>query len=127
MTPELLPRVNTVPGCAPGTRRCIHHLFEIQARKSPNSVAVSCGQDAITYGELNERANRLAHHLTVLGAGPEVPVALYLERSVNMVVAILAVLKSGAAYVPIDLAYPKERLTFMLEDTKAPVLVTQQS
>ncbi|HWH69757.1 MAG TPA: amino acid adenylation domain-containing protein, partial [Candidatus Sulfotelmatobacter sp.] len=79
------------------------------------------------YRQLNEQANQLPHYLRTLGVGPQVPVALYLERSLQMVVAILGVLKAGGAYVPIDLAYPKERLSFMLEDSQAPVLLTQAS
>src|SRR5437879_6517892 len=99
-----------------GTRRtnrpqlCIPEVFELQVKKTPNGVAVTCNDEKITYQELNERANKLAHHLRALGIKPETPVALYLDRSVNMVVAILGVLKAGGAYVPIDLAYPKERL-----------------
>jgi amino acid adenylation domain-containing protein len=107
-------------------RRCIHELFEAQARRMPEAIAVTCGQEILTYRELDQRANHLANQLRTLGVGPEVPVALYLERSLNMVVAILGVLKAGGAYVPIDLAYPKDRAAFMLEDAKAPVLLTQE-
>lgn len=114
-------------GKAPEAHCCIHQLFELQVRKSPKAAAVSCGEETLTYSELNERANRLAHHLRTLGIGAEKPVALYLDRSINMVVAILGVLKSGGAYVPIDLAYPKDRLQFMLADTRAPVVITQES
>ncbi|HWI56637.1 MAG TPA: AMP-binding protein, partial [Bacillota bacterium] len=114
----------TVPVAAP---LCIPELFEAQVRKTPNAVAVNHGEQKLTYRELNEQANQLAHYLRTLGVGPEVPVALYLERSLQMVVAILGVLKAGGAYVPIDLAYPKERLSFMLEDSQAPVLLTQAS
>ena len=105
---------------------CIHQIVERQAASTPEATALCCGDARLTYRELNERANQLAHHLRKLGIGPETPVALCLERSIEMVVSILAVLKAGGAYVPVDLAYPKERLAFMLEDTKAPVLVTQQ-
>ncbi len=106
---------------------CIHQNFERQAEQTPDATALCYEGNKLTYRELNERANRLAHFLQRLGVGPETPVALCLERSVNMVVAILGVLKAGGAYVPTDLAYPKERLAFMLDDTKAPVLLTQQS
>ena len=108
-------------------QQCIPEVFELQVKKTPKGVAVTCNDEKLTYQELNERANQLAHHLRALGIKPETPVALYLERSPNMVIAILGVLKAGGAYVPIDLAYPKERLSFMLEDAQAPVLLTQSS
>lgn len=94
---------------------------------TPDAIAVTCDCEHLTYRQMNERANQLAHHLKNFGVGPKIPVALCLERSLEMLVAILGVLKAGGAYVPIDLAYPKDRLVFMLEDTKAPVLLTQQS
>src|SRR5437764_180172 len=100
----------------PARKLCIPEVFEAQAEKTPDARAVSCGAGHLTYRELNERANQLAHYLRKCGVGPEIPVALYLERSLEMVVSILAVLKAGGAYVPIDLAYPKDRLGFMLED-----------
>jgi len=106
--------------------RCLHELFDDQARHTPDAVAVSCGAEQMTYRELNLAANRLARHLAQRGVGPNVSVALYLERSLAMVVTILATLKAGASYVPLDPAYPTERLTFMLEDSQAPVLLTQQ-
>ncbi len=87
---------------------------------------MTCEGCHLTYGELNRRANHMAHYLWQRGVGPETPVALCLERSLEMIVAILGVLKAGGAYVPIDLAYPKERLAFMLEDSQAPILVTQE-
>ena len=105
---------------------CIHQCFESQAAKTPDAIAVSCNQQRLTYRELNERANQLARHLQQCGVGAETPVALCLDRSIEMIVAILAVLKAGGAYVPIDLAYPKDRLAFMLDDTKAPVLITHK-
>jgi len=110
-----------------GSQGCIHELFELQAGVAPNAIAVKCREETLTYRELNEQANQLAHYLRKLGVGPEIPVALYLERSIKMVVAILGVLKAGGVYVPIDLAYPKERLGFMLEDSQAPLLLTQDS
>src|SRR5207237_2544100 len=79
----------------------------------------------LTYRELNERANRLAHHLVERGVGPDVPVAVCLERSPQAIVALLAILKAGGAYVPLDPAHPHERLAFMLEDAAPPVLVTE--
>ncbi|HEX4122552.1 MAG TPA: amino acid adenylation domain-containing protein, partial [Verrucomicrobiae bacterium] len=101
--------------------------FEWQAARRADAVAVNLECESLTYRALNERANQLAHRLQKLGVGPEIPVALYLERSPDMVVAILAVLKAGGCYVPMDLAYPKERIAFMLEDAAAPVLLTQHA
>jgi len=106
---------------------CLHELFETQAEVSPDQIAVTFEQDRITYRELNARANQLAHYLTQLGAGVGMLVALYLDRSVEMVVAILGVLKAGAAYVPLDPAYPKQRIAFALEDTGVSLLLSQQS
>lgn len=117
--------------------RCLHQLFEAQAERTPDAVAVvfplthplgEPGHDQeerLTYRELNRRANQLAHYLRALGVGPEVRVAIYMERSLDMLVALLGVLKAGGAYVPLDPAYPRERLAFMLEDTGSPVLLTQ--
>ena len=93
--------------------------------QTPDAVAVGFGNQHLTYRELNRRANQLAHYLQTLGVGPEVPVGLCLERSLEMVVAILGVLKAGGAYVPLDPAYPQERLAFILEETQSPVLLTQ--
>ncbi|HET7460085.1 MAG TPA: amino acid adenylation domain-containing protein, partial [Longimicrobium sp.] len=107
--------------------RCIHELFEEQAARTPGAAAVRFEEESLTRGELNERANRLAHHLTGLGVRPETRVAICLERGPEMVVSILAVLKAGGAYVPLDPAYPAERLAFMLADAAVPVLVTQES
>ena len=101
----------------------IHETFEAQASAVPEAVAVSFGGENLTYKELNERANQLAHHLRNVGVRPETTVALYLERSPRMVIAIIAVLKAGGAYVPIDLAYPAERLGFMLQDSQPAVLL----
>ncbi|HYR07982.1 MAG TPA: amino acid adenylation domain-containing protein, partial [Longimicrobium sp.] len=109
------------------TDRCIHELFEAQAARTPGAAAVRFEEESLTYGELNERANRLAHHLAGLGVGPETRVAICLQRGPEMVVSVLAVLKSGGAYVPLDPAYPAERLAFMLADAAVPVLVTQES
>ncbi|HEU0079261.1 MAG TPA: amino acid adenylation domain-containing protein, partial [Longimicrobiaceae bacterium] len=106
--------------------RCIHELFEAQAARTPGAVAVRFEEESLTYRELNERANRLAHHLRALGVGPEVRVGICLERSLEMVVSLLAVLKAGGAYVPLDSAYPVERLAFMLADSATSVLLTQE-
>ncbi|HEX8273583.1 MAG TPA: non-ribosomal peptide synthase/polyketide synthase, partial [Longimicrobiaceae bacterium] len=107
--------------------RCIHELFEAQAARTPDAVAIEFGEETLTYRELSERANRLAHHLAGLGVGPEVRVGVCLERGTEMVVAVLAVLKAGGAYVPLDPAHPAQRLAFVLADAAVPVLVTQES
>ena len=103
----------------------IHGLFEAQAKSTPERTALVAGSERLTYRELNGRANRLARHLRKLGVRPEVPVALCVDRSTEMVVALLGILKAGGAYVPLDPAYPADRLAFMLEDTQSLVLVTQ--
>ncbi len=89
-------------------------------------MAVSFGEERLTYGELNRKANRLAHHLRTLGVGPDVPVGLCVERSLELAVGVLGILKAGGAYVPLDPAYPPERLALMLEASRAPVLLTQR-
>src|SRR5258708_12580269 len=104
---------------------CIHHLFEAQVGRRPDAVAVVYEGASLTYRELDQRANQLAHYLQELGVGPEVLVGLCVERSLEMAVGLLGVLKAGGAYVPLDPAYPAERLAFMLEDSRAPVILTQ--
>jgi amino acid adenylation domain-containing protein len=103
--------------------KSIHQLFEEQVANTPDNIALSFGDQRLTYDELNRAANRLAHHLQAIGVGPEVPVGLMLERSVEMVIAILAILKAGGAYVPLDASYPIERLDFMLKDARLPVVI----
>jgi amino acid adenylation domain-containing protein/non-ribosomal peptide synthase protein (TIGR01720 family) len=105
--------------------KTIVDLFEAQAEKTPNNVAVVFEEQSVTYQQLNARANQLAHHLQVLGVKPEVLVGICVERSLEMVIGVLGILKAGGAYVPLDPAYPAARLTFMLED--AQVLLTQSS
>jgi amino acid adenylation domain-containing protein len=105
----------------------VHRLVEAQAARTPESVAVLAGDGELTYQDLDERANQLAHHLRGLGVGPEVAVGVCLERGVSLPVALLAVLKAGGAYVPLDPSYPRERLAFMLESSAAPVVITQES
>ncbi len=105
---------------------CVHELVEAQVERTPDAVAVVYEGQALTYRELNQRANQLAHHLQKLGAGPEVLVGICMEPSVEMAVGLLGVLKAGGAYVPIDPAHPPERLAFILADTCAPVLLTQR-
>jgi amino acid adenylation domain-containing protein len=101
-------------------------LFEAQAEKTPNAVAVVFENQQLTYRELNQQANQLAHYLQKLGVKPEVLVGLYVERSLEMVVGLLAVLKAGGAYVPLDPAYPQERIAFMLSDAQVAIALTQQ-
>ena len=105
---------------------CVHNLFERQADATPRAVAVVCRRDQITYEDLDRRANRLANYLRSLGVGPEVLVGLCLERSIDLVVALLGILKAGGAYIPLDPQYPPDRIAFMLEDSGAAVLVTEQ-
>jgi amino acid adenylation domain-containing protein len=100
-------------------------LFEHQAAARPDAVAVAAGAARCTYGELDRRANQVAHHLVALGVGPEALVGLCLDRSVDMVVGLLAILKAGGAYLPLDPSYPADRLAFMLSDGRVPVLLTR--
>jgi amino acid adenylation domain-containing protein len=100
----------------------IHRLFEEQAGRTPRALAVVSGEDALTYQELNARANQLAHHLRARGVGPEARVAILVPRSIELVVSELAVLKAGAAYVPIDPSFPAERIAFMVADCGARVV-----
>lgn len=104
---------------------CLHHLFEQHVKQQPDAVAMLYENEQISYGQLNQRANQLAHYLRTLGVGPDVRVGLAVERSVEMVIGILGILKVGGAYVPLDAAYPSERLAFMVEDTQSAVLLTQ--
>nr|WP_238360613.1 non-ribosomal peptide synthetase [Iningainema tapete] len=106
---------------------CIHQLFEAQAERTPDLIAVVFQDEQLTYLELNQRANCLAHYLQKQGVTSDVLVGIYMERSWEMVVAILGILKAGGAYVPLDPAYPKERLGFMLSDAQVPVLLTQKN
>ncbi|HAM51733.1 MAG TPA: non-ribosomal peptide synthetase [Nitrospiraceae bacterium] len=106
---------------------CIHELFEAQVEKTPHAIAVVFEDHQTTYRELNNKANQLAQSLRKQGVGPEVLVGLCVERSVDMVVAMLGILKAGGAYVPLDPNYPPEWLAFVLEDTKTPLVITQTS
>ena len=105
--------------------KCIHELFEEQVERTPAAVAVVHEERELSYGELNTRANQLAHYLRELGVKPDGRVAICVERGIEMVVSLLAVLKAGGAYVPLDPAYPAERLKYMLEDSAPTVLLTQ--
>jgi amino acid adenylation domain-containing protein len=104
---------------------CVHQLFEAQVGRTPNAIAVVFEKQRLTYHELNARANQLAHYLQKLGIGPDLLVGICVDRSLEMVVGLLGILKAGGAYVPLDPAYPSGRLSFMLEQAKVPVLLTQ--
>ncbi|HEY0602078.1 MAG TPA: amino acid adenylation domain-containing protein, partial [Herpetosiphonaceae bacterium] len=106
------------------TEGCLHTLFERQARQHPDTTAIVFGEQRISYGTLDQRANRLAHYLRRLGVGPDMLVGMYVERSPEMILGILGILKAGGAYVPLDPAYPSERLAFMLEDSQAALVLT---
>ena len=106
--------------------KCVHELFEEQVVKTPEAIAVVFESQSLTYRELNQRANQLAHYLRKQGVGPESLVGLFLERSLEMVIAIYGVMKSGGAYIPIDPAYPSERITIMLANAKPAVILTQE-
>jgi amino acid adenylation domain-containing protein len=104
---------------------CIHDLFEAQARATPDAIALEYGPDRLTYRELDEEANKLAHYLRERGVGLDVPVGLCMERSLQMLIGMLAILKAGGAYVPIDPQYPADRISFQLQDAKAALVLTQ--
>ncbi|HYO99699.1 MAG TPA: MupA/Atu3671 family FMN-dependent luciferase-like monooxygenase [Pyrinomonadaceae bacterium] len=106
--------------------QCIHRLFEAQVERTPDAVALTCENEQVTYAELNRRANRLARFIQELGVEPEALVGILMERSVEMMVALLGTLKAGGAYVPLDPSYPAQRLAFMLENAGVKVLLTQQ-
>ncbi|MBW4506976.1 MAG: amino acid adenylation domain-containing protein [Scytonematopsis contorta HA4267-MV1] len=105
----------------------IHQLFEAQVKQTPNAIAVVFEDQQLTYCELNNRANQLAYYLQKLGVSPEVFVGICVERSLEMVIGLLAILKAGGVYIPLDPSYPQQRLAFILEDAQAPVLLTQAS
>ncbi len=120
---EILEEWNTaLAAFAPG--RTLHELFEAQVEGTPEAIALTCGAESLTYQEVNRRANRVAHALRRHGVGPESIVGICLDRSIELVVGLIGILKSGGAYLPIDLAYPRDRLAFMLEDSRARVLLT---
>ncbi len=123
---ELLVEWNTTEVAYPD-QACVHELFEKQVEQTPQSIAVAYGDRLLTYRELNEQSNQLAHHLRCLGVRPEVLVGICVERSVEMIVAVLGVLKAGGAYLPLDPAYPRERLAYMMNDAQVSVLLTQES
>jgi amino acid adenylation domain-containing protein/non-ribosomal peptide synthase protein (TIGR01720 family) len=108
------------------TKKLVHELFEEQAGRTPDAVAVEFEEQRLSYAELDRKANRLAHRLMVMGAGPDVLVATCMRRSPEMIIGLLATLKAGSAYVPLDPDYPADRLAFMFEDAHPAVLLTQQ-
>jgi amino acid adenylation domain-containing protein len=107
--------------------QCIHQQFEAQVERTPTAIAVVFENQTLTYQALNAQANRLAHYLRSLGVGPDLLVGICVERSLAMVVGLLAILKAGGAYVPLDPTHPVERIAYMLQDTAAPILLTQKS
>ena len=105
--------------------QCVHHLIEDQVLRSPDKIAVKYHEYQLTYDALNKRANRLANFLINNGAGPDKPVGIFMDRGIDMVVALLGILKSGSAYLPMDPMFPKDRLEYMIEDTQTDLLITQ--
>ncbi|MDZ7994279.1 MAG: non-ribosomal peptide synthetase [Nostoc sp. EfeVER01] len=105
---------------------CVHELFSAQVAKTPDAIAVIAGSQQLTYKELDEKANQLAHYLSSLGVAREVLVGICCDRSLPMIVALLAILKAGGAYIPLDPTFPQERLAYMLQDSQTSVLLTQQ-
>ncbi len=106
-------------------QRCIHQQFERQARETPEAIALEFERQTLTYAQLNQKANQLAHYLQKQGVAPEVKVGIYLKRSPLMLIALLGVFKAGGAYIPLDSAYPQERLGFMLADGDVSLVLTQ--
>ena len=107
--------------------RCIHELFEARAQESPQAIALESADETVTYEELNRRAELVARRLAAHGAGPNALIGICIERSSRMLAGLLGILKSGAAYVPLDPSYPQDRLAFMLEDAKVKILLTETS
>lgn len=114
--------------CPPQERhdQCLHHLFEAQSARTPDNIALVYEEQSLTYRELDRRANQLAHYLKSQGVGPETAVGICVERSPELIVGLLGILKAGGAYVPIDPSYPKDRRDYLLEDSRAPILLIQQ-
>jgi amino acid adenylation domain-containing protein len=106
--------------------KCIHELFELQAQRTPQAIAVETASEQIVYSELNRKANQLAHHLRRSGVGRESLIGVCLGRGINLIAALLAILKTGAAYVTLDPAYPPQRLAFMLQDSGAKTVLTEE-
>ncbi len=104
--------------------QCLHQLFEAQAARTPDAVAVAWEGRQLSYGALNRRANQLAHHLQTLGVGPDTPIGVFMERSPQLIVALLGILKAGGAYLPLDPSYPQERVQYMLDEARVAALLT---
>jgi amino acid adenylation domain-containing protein len=105
--------------------KCLHHLVEAQAALNPEKVAVEADGKSLTYSELDQRANRLANYLSGIDAGPDVMIGVYLDRSVDMMVSLLGILKSGSAYLPLDPSFPSDRIAYMLEDSSARMVISE--
>lgn len=123
---ELLTTWNQTEKAYPTATATLHQLFEAQVERTPTATALIFGEQSLTYTELNQRANQLAHALQSRGVGPDVLVGVCMERSVEMVVALYAILKAGGAYLPLEPTYPADRLAFMLEDAHLSVVLTQE-
>jgi amino acid adenylation domain-containing protein len=121
---QLLDEWNATAAAYPRDK-CVHDLFAEQAGRTPDAVALIFEDQELSYVELDRRSNQLAHHLRELGVGPEVIVGLCVERSLELVVGLLGIVKAGGAYLPLDPSYPAERLAYMLADARSPILVTQ--
>src|SRR5215813_14593110 len=123
---QLLIKWNRTESPYPKEKR-IHQRFEAPAERTPDAIAVVFEDQRLTYRELNQRANQLAHHLQKLGVGPEVLVGICVERSLEIMIGLLGIWKAGGAYVPLDPIYPTDRVAFIMEDSQLSVLVTQRS
>jgi non-ribosomal peptide synthetase component F len=121
---KMLGEWNVVESHVPAS--CLHDLFAARAAATPDAVAAVCEDLQLTYGELNQRANQLAHYLRTLGVGPETTAGLCVERSLELIIGLLAILKAGGAYVPLDPRYPQSRLAFMIADARVNVLLTTE-
>lgn len=119
--------VDIGPDIASAASPCLHQLFKTQCDLTPDAPALACGLDTVSYAELDSLANRAALHLIKLGIGPETRVALLLDRSIRQIIMIIAVLKTGAAYLPIEPFYPRDRIVYMLEDSQASLVVTEKA
>src|SRR5262249_54137488 len=107
--------------------QCVHHVFEMQVNRTPDAVAVTFEDQALTYRQLNQKANQLAHTLMSHGVGPDILVGLFLERSLETVIGLLGIIKAGGAYVPLDPHYPKDRLVFMIQNSAMHILLTNST
>lgn len=123
---QLLNEWNKVEHGTTYAKCCAHQLFEDQVLKTPHEIAIVFEEHSITYEQLNKQANKVAHHLNKIGIGPNKLVALYFERSIEMIIGVLGILKSGAAYLPMDYSYPEKTLAFMLEDSNASLVLSQK-